>query len=378
MKCCFKNFIYKSILLIGNAILFGGILSVGVLCSASNISKFGIIIVSMFLFLIVSACSCLYEGIIGKILFYFYSCVFIVFFIFSILVGVTKRVDACRFSFAMTLASVKHLLTLPDPVAKSFPSHCDLLNTHIKLAAKNIISAKDISSEKNDKIFSYTVNFYNYKNMLHLFDEIFIEKIYYFYSSKPNPVIVDCGSHIGASVLFFKSLYPAARITAIEPDDKAFSLLTKNVKNNRLSDITLVNKAVYDKESTLTFYTEKTDIACTIGTVMISSEKKIKKEVACTKLSNYLTQLVDFLKMDIEGAETVVIEELERSGTLKNVKEMVLEYHHHMTPNDDQFSKILGILERNNFGYQVRAGGKMTDYSKGSQQFLIVHAYQKI
>src|SRR5664279_2400892 len=42
----------------------------------------------------------------------------------------------------------------------------------------------------------------------------FLEKYNDFFSNKPNPYIIDCGSNIGVSVLRYKQLYPNCRITA--------------------------------------------------------------------------------------------------------------------------------------------------------------------
>ena len=47
-------------------------------------------------------------------------------------------------------------------------------------------------------------------------------------------------------------------------------------------------------------------------------------------LSSVITREVDLLKMDIEGAETAVILELAASGKLKLIKQIHLEYHHHI------------------------------------------------
>ena len=40
----------------------------------------------------------------------------------------------------------------------------------------------------------------------------FIHQIYHFESGRKDPFIIDGGSNIGVSILYFKQLYPAARI----------------------------------------------------------------------------------------------------------------------------------------------------------------------
>jgi len=61
-----------------------------------------------------------------------------------------------------------------------------------------------------------TISFLNIREFLEIFKDIFILKEYDFVSREENPKIIDCGSHVGLSVLFFKKKYPGARITAIE------------------------------------------------------------------------------------------------------------------------------------------------------------------
>jgi FkbM family methyltransferase len=56
-----------------------------------------------------------------------------------------------------------------------------------------------------------------------------IERIYReIVASGKKPLIVDCGAHIGASVLWFAARYPEAHIVALEPAPSNFALLRKN------------------------------------------------------------------------------------------------------------------------------------------------------
>ena len=48
--------------------------------------------------------------------------------------------------------------------------------------------------------------------------EIFIQELYRFETSNPAPVIIDCGANCGLSVVYFKQLFPAAKIVAVEAD----------------------------------------------------------------------------------------------------------------------------------------------------------------
>jgi hypothetical protein len=64
---------------------------------------------------------------------------------------------------------------------------------------------------------------------------------------------------------------------------------------------------------------------------------------------------VDLLKVDVEGMEVLVLEELERSGKFDLVARVVVEYGLHTTPAPDALSSLLALFERNSFRYAIDA-----------------------
>ena len=100
------------------------------------------------------------------------------------------------------------------------------------------------------------------------------------------------------------------------------------------------------------------------------------RPVEARPLSEFIRERVDFVKMDIEGAEEGVLRELAASGALRLIRQMVIEYHHHIGPAEDRLSQALALLEENGFGYQVRV---TPDQAFAPRQFqdLLIHAYQK-
>src|ERR1700693_4874079 len=66
--------------------------------------------------------------------------------------------------------------------------------------------------------------FFSYSGFVCLFEEIFIRQDYIFVSRRPDPLIIDCGSNIGMSILYFKRRYPKARIIGFEPDPATFDM----------------------------------------------------------------------------------------------------------------------------------------------------------
>jgi len=78
----------------------------------------------------------------------------------------------------------------------------------------------------------------------HQYRDIFVRGVYAFEARHPNPLIVDGGSNIGISILYFKNRYPTARVLGFEPEPRVFAALQETVARSLLTHVTLVNAAV--------------------------------------------------------------------------------------------------------------------------------------
>jgi FkbM family methyltransferase len=218
------------------------------------------------------------------------------------------------------------------------------------------------------KLYSFSPD-----TLLFLMDEIFFRREYAFTSAVDEPLIIDCGSNIGISILFFKKLLPKARVIGFEPDKKTFELLSRNIVENGLSHVSLHNAAVSSRTGEVTFFSDPQNLGSpTMSTVRerIAGEGR---QVPCVALSSFVKEPVDLLKMDIEGAEMDVMRGLAGSGALKNVKAMVIEYHHHIK-QEEALSEMLHLLEQHSFGYDVRAALPATP---GKFQDILLRVYTK-
>lgn len=61
--------------------------------------------------------------------------------------------------------------------------------------------------------------------MEYFINEIFTSNEYYFKPSCKQAFIIDCGAHIGMSVLYFKKMFPDSKIMAFEANPHNFELL---------------------------------------------------------------------------------------------------------------------------------------------------------
>lgn len=177
-----------------------------------------------------------------------------------------------------------------------------------------------------------------------MYKEIFQEGIYQFIAKDKNPTIIDCGANVGVSVLYFKSLYPEAKVIAFEPDPEVYEVLMHNT--SRFQNVKLINKGVYDKNGYVAFNKEGTDA----GKV----DEDADDQIEVTTLSSYIDEPIAFLKMDIEGAEYIVLKEIETH--LYNVENMFIEYHSFL--GQEQFlAEILDIIKKAGFRVYISTPG---------------------
>ena len=134
------------------------------------------------------------------------------------------------------------------------------------------------------------------------FQEVFLDRIYKFTSSLNAPVVLDCGSNYGVSVIYFKSIYPDSRITAVEADPEIFKILKWNIQQRKYRGVTLVNKAISSEDAPIKFYQEGADGGRTVPNENCHSVV----DVFPVHLDDLIDGPVDFLKMDIEGANVLL------------------------------------------------------------------------
>lgn len=213
---------------------------------------------------------------------------------------------------------------------------------------------------------------------LHSLDEIFIQEVYKFTTEKRQPFIIDCGANIGLSVIYFKQLFPEARILAFEADPQICNSLRENLSSYNYHDVEIVNAAVWDKEDKLTFIAEGS-----VGGMLHRNNSKAYNQIEVTsvRLRSYLQSHVDFLKIDIEGAEYEVLKDCQ--DLLGNVENMFIEYHT-MPREDQKLHEILTWINKNGFKYYIReAWNNMTypflqTYNDSFQMQLNIFCYKEI
>jgi FkbM family methyltransferase len=150
----------------------------------------------------------------------------------------------------------------------------------------------------------------------------------------PPRVIVDAGANIGLTTVFFANKYPQARIIAVEPELSNFNLLKKNAEP--YPNITCLRAALWKNNTKIELSdpglghwgfqaTEKP-----VAGGPTASPTEVPGITVDALMKQFGINYLDFLRMDIEGAEQEVCEHT--SSWMDKVGVIGVELHDRLKP----------------------------------------------
>lgn len=210
-----------------------------------------------------------------------------------------------------------------------------------------------------DKVGTYELR--KHGSDLDVYRQIIVEQEYqivqnYFKINGIIPkLIIDCGANIGLTSLLLTHQFKDAKIFAVEPDEGNFLQLLKNIKTQ--SNIIGLKRAIWSENLKLSIDKSFGDGKdWSIRT--LQSTKENQQEVDTITISEIVAnsdyEQIDFLKIDIEGAEGEIFKNSETSGFLKFTNCIAIEIH-------DEFvdrQHIYTILK--NYGFKLINSGELT------------------
>ena len=169
-------------------------------------------------------------------------------------------------------------------------------------------------------------------------------------------IVLDCGAHIGTYTR--EALNAGAKlVVAIEPARESVVSLQRNfAKEITEGRVIVYDKGVWDRDEILTFYVD--EIPTYNSTLKPGVGKSVETKINVTTIDHIVSELnlprVDFIKMDIEGAE---------QKALHGAKESIVKYKPRMAiateHTEDIFvntQKVSEIVKSINNGYQTECG----------------------
>ncbi len=153
--------------------------------------------------------------------------------------------------------------------------------------------------------------------------EVFLDEVYKYPKPPSGTVqrIVDLGSNVGCSCVYWLRQFPSSHVTAFEPHPVHVDLLRSNLARNGLTQQVTVHHAAVGSRP---------------GHALLTDQGLSSRVVQGTQLKAHKIEIVDFfavigatpidiLKIDIEGAEYELLSD-ERFASLP-VRTIVMEWH---------------------------------------------------
>lgn len=207
---------------------------------------------------------------------------------------------------------------------------------------------------KEDSFFYYTkikdINFKLRKRPssdISVFGQIFEEEEYrivlskYIECFKTEPqTIIDAGSNIGLTSLYFYNKLKEVKLICIEPDSENFNILKYNTEANNVNAI-ILKAGLWHKNTNLSVINDFRDKKEWSIRVKESTNKGLKAITVNTLVTNYSWSYIDILKIDIEGAEKEVFTAKDADVSFLNkTKCIAIEIHDEFNCRED-ISEIL-------------------------------------
>ena len=200
--------------------------------------------------------------------------------------------------------------------------------------AERLQKAYDILADEQSKKTLECVLKYKYTGKIDFLCECETERaeIFPLLNIPQNPVYLDLGAYDGDTVVEFFGLFPnTKRVIAVEPDRQNFKKLKSNPQLFG-KNVRFINKAVWSHFCELSFSQEGS---------RNSHASAGNETVLADSIDNFCCGKLDFIKMDVEGAETQALNGM--SVTAKDYAPSMAVSAYHKT--NDFFELALTLSE---------------------------------
>jgi FkbM family methyltransferase len=178
------------------------------------------------------------------------------------------------------------------------------------------------------------------------------------FSNKDNYClnIIDAGSNIGLTSLFFVDFFDSPNIICIEPEQENFRVLEFNLNRNRSSKIVKINGAVWSFNCKIKIISDFRDASSWSFRVEESDSSEAISAYSINQLiadNNF--EILDILKIDIEGSEKQVFTSTTSNlDFLKITKCIAIEIHDEFDCREEIYNILI------EYGFVLHNEGELT------------------
>jgi FkbM family methyltransferase len=170
---------------------------------------------------------------------------------------------------------------------------------------------------------------------------------------QPGMTCIDAGANVGYfTLLMAKRVGPMGRVIAFEPTQHTFDILLENVQLNSLKHVTVEQLALFAHDGILQFHEgppgfEVYNSAGEITHPSAARQAFTARIVRCSTLDTYLnthwTNKVEVIKLDVEGAELLVLKGMEDTLQANPQLKLIIEFADQTTRGHGYSARDLGI-----------------------------------
>lgn len=212
-----------------------------------------------------------------------------------------------------------------------------------------------------DLIINSEDEFYN------AIDTILLECYKYHINSDKKEIVFDVGMNIADSTIYFSKMPKVKIVYGFEPFEKTYHSAIKNIELNNTKNSVKVFKFGLSGSELTKHLNYGDNMSCGQSTIdsineenicqyekwgLIKKEELISDDVILRKSSTVLAELIDqnpdsnyILKLDCEGEEYSIFEDITESGIINKFSLILLEWHYRGA------ERLTDLLEKNGFSF---------------------------
>ena len=190
-----------------------------------------------------------------------------------------------------------------------------------------------------------------------IINEIFVENDYGLFTNE-KVVLIDIGTNIGIASIFFSQKNNISKIYAFEPVEATYNQALTNFKmNEHFLKVVKFNNYGLAKNDRMEVFLFNSNVKGNTGvrgalSLSFVPSLCVEVEVELRNVTNEIEQIIIenpntkiAIKMDCEGGEYEIFENLEASGCIEKIDYLLMEWH------DKGSESLEFILQKNGFDY---------------------------
>ncbi len=174
-----------------------------------------------------------------------------------------------------------------------------------------------------------------------------------FYNISPGDTILDAGANEGIlTVIYSQKVQETGKIFSFEPDSNNIENLKMNLAlNNNHFNIQLIEKGIWNRKMEVEFF-QTGNVA---SSIFYEGKNAVKKKIQVISIDEFVKvqkiQRLDFIKMDIEGAEIEAIRGAK--NTIENLKPNFAIASYHIVNEEYTYKALESIFLEFNYPYKT-------------------------